>query len=374
MLELTNLRHGAVLNAGNGVENGDGLTIRVEGLAEPGALVTVNGVRAGLVGRFFSVPVTLSRKFNDIVVTSRDKHGESQRKIRVVWDRGSFRRYNFFIDDHSFFLTDIYKQKCPSLFDHFYLNFLRRMHREYGTKFTLNLFYRNDHDESKFVLCDFPERYKGEWQDNADWLKLSFHAYSEFPDRPYPGPDGRKLAADYDLVQSEIVRFAGEETFYPPVVIHWAMVHPRALHVLAERGVKVLSGGFIGAPAPATEPDIQFRTADIGYFQDTETALYLETKRVLYDFEQGLTFSKGNFCANRIPLDAVLPIMQAACSSPVYRDTLSLATHEQYFFDYYRNYMPDHCERIDVALRYITEQGYQPIFFNDGFLGNPSWE
>lgn len=372
MLELTNLRHGAVVNACDGVESEDGLVIQVEGLAEPGSLVLVNGVRTELVGRLFRAPVTLAWQFNDIVVTSRDKQGESRRQIRVVWDRKSFKRYNFFTDDNSFFLTDIAQQGCRSLFDHFYLGFLRRMHQEYGTKFTLNLFYHNDHHD--FTLSDFPDRYKGEWQDNADWLKLSFHAHSEFPDRPYAQPDGKKLAADYDRMQSEVARFAGVGVFYPPVVIHWAMVHPRALQVLVKRGVKVLTGAFIGERAAENEPDTQFRTADIGYFQDTETALYLERKWVLYDFDQGLTFSKTNFCANLVRLDAVIPQMAAACNGPVYRDTQSLATHEQYFFDYYHNYIPDHRERVETALRYVTEQGYQPVFFNDGFLGNPTWQ
>ena len=372
MLELTNLRHGAVVNACDGVESHNSLVVPVEGLAEPGSLVLVNGTRTELVGRRFRASATLTQPFNDIVVSSQNKHGEIQQRIRVVWDRQSFKRYNFFIDDNSFFLTDIHHQGPRSLFDHFYLGFLQRMHREYGTKFTLNLFYHNDHHD--FTVSDFPDRYRGEWQDNADWLKLSFHAHSEFPGRPYGQPDGRKLAADYDRMQAEVARFAGEETFYPPVVIHWAMVHPRAIPVLVERGVKVLTGGFIGEPAPADEPDIQFRTADIGYFQDTETALYLEQKRVLYDFEQGLAFSKTVFCANSVPLSAVLPRMEAACHSPVYRDTLSLATHEQYSFDYYGNYLPDHLERIETALRYVTEQGYQPILFNDGFLGNPAWE
>ena len=372
MLELTNLRHGAVVNARDGIEDERGITVQVEGLAEPGSLVLVNGTRAVLVGRLFRCPVVLTQQFNDIEISSRDKHGEIVRRIRVVWDRKSFPRYNFFIDDNSFFFTDIGRQNPRSLFDHFYLAFLQRMHREYGTKFTVNLFYHNDHHD--FTITDFPDRYRGEWQDNADWLKLSFHAHSEFPDRPYGAPDGKKLAADYDRMQAEVARFAGEGVFFPPVVIHWAMVHPRALHVLAERGVKVLTGGFIGEPAPAPEFDTQYRTADIGYHQDTETALYLERKRVLYDFEQGLAFSKGVFCANKVPLPAVLPRLEAACHSPFYRDTLSLATHEQYSFDYYHNYIPDHHQRIETAIRYITEQGYRPILFNDGFLGNPSWE
>lgn len=39
MLELANVRHGAVVNACDGVESESALTIQVEGLAAPGSLV-----------------------------------------------------------------------------------------------------------------------------------------------------------------------------------------------------------------------------------------------------------------------------------------------------------------------------------------------
>ena len=43
MLEITNLRDGAVLNRHKGIETEKYLEIQVEGLAEPQAEVTVNG-------------------------------------------------------------------------------------------------------------------------------------------------------------------------------------------------------------------------------------------------------------------------------------------------------------------------------------------
>ena len=101
MLELTSLRHGAVVNQSDGVETGSGLEIQIEGLAEPWSLVLVNGRRARLAGRVFRAPVRLTCLVNDIVVSSRNKHGESQQRISVVWDRASFRRYNVFTDDNA---------------------------------------------------------------------------------------------------------------------------------------------------------------------------------------------------------------------------------------------------------------------------------
>jgi hypothetical protein len=47
-------------------------------------------------------------------------------------------------------------------------------------------------------------------------------------------------------------------------------------------------------------------------------------------------------------------------------------SHEQYCFPLYRNYIPDHFERIEAAIRSVTEQGYRPVFLHEGFLGNPN--
>ncbi len=74
-------------------------------------------------------------------------------------------------------------------------------------KITLNTFYNNDHHD--FELKNMPDIWKSEFEDNSDWLKFAFHAYGEFPDRPYLEASGEKFGADYDLVYHEVLRFAG---------------------------------------------------------------------------------------------------------------------------------------------------------------------
>ena len=370
MLKITNLRNGTVLNAEHGRESGDCLEIMVEGFLESPGPVTVNGVTVMEDSQLFHIPVSLDREFNEIVAKTRNNHGEFQQSVKVVWDRKSFKRYNFFIDDNIFFLTDICKNKPNSLFDHFYLKRLKDIHRKYGTKFTLNLFYRNDHHP--FELKDFPGSYKAEWRDNADWLKLSFHAYSEFPDRPYQNATPAKLAADYDLLHTEVVRFAGEETFQPPDVVHWGMALPEAFYVLKERGVKVLCGEFINAKTFVGEKDRNSQTTDIGYYRDKDTALYLLHHHLLYDFEHELLFVKGDVCCNLLTREEIAEKLTVSCQRPGHT-TLNLLTHEQYSFDYYHNFIPDHFDRMEAAVRIATEHGYQPVFFHDGFLGNRSW-
>jgi hypothetical protein len=52
-------------------------------------------------------------------------------------------------------------------------------------------------------------------------------------------------------------------------------------------------------------------------------------------------------------------------------EIMDLFTLEQYFWPFYRNYVPDHAQRLDAATRWVTEHGYKPVFFHEGFLGAP---
>ena len=63
------------------------------------------------------------------------------------------------------------------------------------------------------------------------------------PARPYQYAPAQELLSDWDRVDEEIRRFAGEDAHAAPTVIHWAMVQPPALKALAERGVLALPAG-----------------------------------------------------------------------------------------------------------------------------------
>lgn len=369
MMRFINLRDGAVLDRNNGMECEDYLEIIVEGIADQRASVTVNGMEAERHGAVFCCGARLSVEFNEIVAKMTDACGVQEQAINVVWDRKSFKRYGFFIDDCIFTLTDIHRHGCKSIFDHFFLNNLRKLHRQYGTKFVLNLFYRNDH--SPFVIKDFPDLYKGEWRDNSDWLKLSFHAYSEFPARPYKDAMPQKLAEDYDLVENEIARFAGDHSFQPPIVIHWTMIPGAGFRVLRERGVKVLVGKFAAHQERSGKAGGSCGLAPaISYQLDTDKSLYLDRNKVLYDFERGFIFAKSDVFANQLGKDGIVEKLNMTYKNEAYKETLVLATHEQYSFAYYHHHIPDHHERMEVAIRSVTDRGYTPVFLHEGFLGN----
>ena len=174
--------HGAVLNRRHGEQVDGGLKINVSGEASLYGKVFVNGLPARRDGRKFTSDVVLRQKQTEIVAVSENNFGRHEHRVRVIWDRHSMPRYRFSIDDNSFFLRDIAKNNYASLFDCFYLKNLRQLHLKYGTRFVLSIYYTT---EDGFTLPQFPDRYKSQWQDNSDWLKLAFHAYANKPDRPY---------------------------------------------------------------------------------------------------------------------------------------------------------------------------------------------
>jgi len=352
--------HGAVLNRRLGTQTPDGLRITVRGRAPLGVAVSVNGTPARRAGQEFTAEVTLREKETDIVAVAEGSYGRQQHRVRVVWDKNSFPRYRFAIDDNIYFLRDIARKKYKSLFDCFYLRMLRDLHSRYGTKFVLNLFYAA---EDGFTLKQFPDRYKGEWQDNAGWLKLAFHAYSDEPARPYQYASASQVLADFDRVAEEIHRFAGDETYSPTTITHWAMLQPSVLPGLVKRGVRVLSGYFRRAAGGW----------DINYMLDDARSEYLSRNDALKDFATGIVFTKVDLVCNHLPsIERVIPTLEPLVKDPRQAEIMDLATHEQPFWRFWRGYLPDHAQRVERAIRWVTEHGYKPVFFHEGFIGAPA--
>ncbi len=350
--------HGAILNRRHGQEVNGGLMIQVSGKAPLQDQVTVNGSPAQRAGTKFTAEILLHQKEVEITAASRGKFGRHEHRVRVLWDKHSQPRYRFSIDDNSFFLRDIAKKRYASLFDCFYLKELRELHSKYGTRFVLNIYYTT---EDGFELPQFPDRYKQEWQDNSGWLKLAFHAHANEPARPYQYAPASRLIADLNRVAEQIVRFAGEKTYSPPTVIHWGMVQPAALKPLFENGVRVLSGYFrqLGG------------LWDVNYLLDDVRSEYLSRHDALMDFDSGIVFSKVDIVCNSIPIERIVPTLEPLTKDPNQAEIMDIFTHEQYFWPFYSNYVPDHFQRLDEAIRFVTERGYKPVFFHEGFLGGP---
>lgn len=378
MLEITSFRNGEVLNKLHGRECAEGLEVEVRGIALPQSIVTVNGVAATRNDREFSAKIMLTRKINRITALAKDKFGESSRTITVAYDKNSFLRYTVRIDDNSFFFGEVARQRPARLFDHFYLAGLKKLHEKYGTKFILKCFFRNDHDPEKFTLDRMPDIYKSEFEDNSDWLHLAFHAYSEFPDRPYQHCAPETLRRDMEMMNKEIIRFAGKKSCSPPTNVHWAMLEPSNFQVMKDMGVKILtSGGFMANRlfVEGAVQEISGTACDIGFFYEQDVAHHMLKKRIFFDPDHELFLSRTFFCFN---IDTPQEIEEKIRREHELRseskcDILEAIGHEQYAYDYYGNFLPDFFERMETCCRIPTELGYTPVFFQDGVFGNTSW-
>ena len=399
MIEITNFRQGAVLNYHHGVETGKSLKVVIEGISSAGHPVKVNGSPAEMDGRNFSCEVELTEKLNDIRASVMTPGGIYSQELTLVWDKKSFRRCDFYIDDHSFLFTELAAQKPKSAFDHFYLKGLKEIHKKYGLKVTLNTFYRNDHDPNGFLLKDMPDIWKNEFIDNSDWLKFSFHSYSEFPDRPYVEATAEEIGRDFDLIKNEIIRFAGEESWNLPPVMHWGNISPAAAQELIRRGIPSYSNAMrprvMGGPSLAERQKggdmnrVEQRSMSgedkatcteglqmhYGFADEYD---YVKKHKCYYDPSLGIFFVGGSgCCCNLTPLAEIKKRYDAqnVLAKKNGFEIFSGATHEQYTFPFYPNYIPDHMARLEEAARCLAEDlGCKFIFFSQGLLGNTAWD
>ncbi len=356
LIRITKPFHGAVLNYRHGIEVEGGLKIKIEGEAALGSQVYVNGLPARHSGTKFMSELILREKETGITATADGWFGQNEHSVRVVWDKNSFPRYCFEIDDNIYFFRDIAQNKYKSLFDCFYLKGLRELNQKYDTKIVLNIYYT---DGEQFNLTQFPDRYKGEWQENADWLKLAFHAYANDPDRPYEYATPKRLIDDLDLVNEQIYRFAGEEAFIPPTIIHWGTLQPTVFKPLADRGIRVLRGYF------------RYRDGrwHVNTGLDFARSEYMSRNQAIKDFESGIIFSRVDMVVNSTRIDQIAPTLESSKHDTNLAEIMDLMTHEQHFWPFWHGFVPDHFERLDKTFRWVTENGYKPVFFHEGFLG-----
>ncbi len=346
---------GDVLNRNDGEETDAGLTVEVTGTAPYGKTVYVNDTVAQRYGDTFSCPVLLTEHQETIVINTDDEIVES----RVFYNKGSKKRYRFSVDDNIQFLKDLgtAPEQYPSLFDHWYLAFWQEMHRKYGAKIHLNIYYQTD----GFDLTQMPDKWKEEWRANADWLHVTFHALQDKPDRPYRNATYSQIAHDYDLVTGHIRRFAGEELIGNTTTVHWAECPKDGVYALRDRGIRNLIALF-GTHEGA------YRTS---YYLSPEQSARSHFRPAWHDHDTGITFIPCAVVVNSFSPEKIKQILQERSAIPQTADVIELLVHEQYFRKELDLYQPDIMDKVRAALDWVTDNGYEPVFWSEGFLGTP---
>jgi hypothetical protein len=367
-LQITSPRDGDYLNRHDGRFEGNTLLVPVTGTCPQGAVVSVNGAPAVVTGETFIAEAPVTKQ--DWTITA-SCGADEQHEIAIMAGFNSRKRYRYSIDDNIEFLHDLgtNPDAYNSLFDHWYLKFWKLMHDTYGTKVHINTYYElSDHSWNTSLM---PDKWRGEWEANSDWLHLSFHAIQNLPGRLYQDADYDRMAQDYELVVEQIKRYAGEAVLNQETTVHWAEAPLDACRALKDRGIDTLIGLFWVRDGQCTTK----------YYLDLEQAEYCNTREAWQDTKEGLTFVTCDSVVNGLRADEVLPMLETQTGNPHTGEMIELLIHEQYFrqdqliveLDGKRSnyFQSDVFQKVEDGIRWLAEQGYEPCFWSDGLLGSP---
>ncbi len=318
--------------------------------APQGTKLRINGIDARWSdGKFIAaLPV---KDYKNIIIAEDIVTGE---KSSIVCYRlkNAVNRYRLSLDDNIWFLKDINENaaKYKSIFENPYLGFLKEVHDNFGTKIHLNLFYQTD----GFNLSQMTDKYKSEWRDNAGWMRLSFHALGNDPDRPYLHAGYETVKNDCVMVKEHIRRFAGEELMGPVTTLHWGTATVEGSRALRDQGYLALAGYF-SAEGPDT----------VSYYCNDEQRLHVNNRFIWRDEREGIIFSRLALVINTVGLEEIIPYLdnlRSDAHKPAYID---LMIHEQYFYSFYKNYQPEYRQKVLTAVKWANDKGYMPAFLSE---------
>lgn len=347
--------NGDVLHILDGELSQHGLTCQAKVIAPAGSSFLINEREAREVEEgVFSAPILIN-SYKSTVHFYNKTSGESV-VCNVYFARNFAKKYRLSIDDNIRFLQDITSNTgmYTSIFDNAFLKGLKKLHDQYQTKVHINLFYQSVGED--FTLSAFPDIFKKEWQANAHWLRLSFHAYKEFPDAPYKNTTFATIKNDCDLIVHEIRRFAGDALIGPVTTVHWGEVNTEGARALRTAGYKGLLGYF----------NVDDDQPSVSYYLNTEQRRHMKKRFIWKDESEDIIFIRSSMVLDRTKKEDIVQGMNhygnTPSGLPPYVDYL---IHEQYFYPDYVAYQPDYFDKIETAVKWAYEHGYEPAFLDE---------
>ena len=344
----------------DGTEENGALIVPVAVEATPGATVTVNGQPAEETEEgAYRVMLSLRDHRNELFARCEET-GET-REISVFWFRKGYRTYRIGVDDVIFCLKNIWehREEYRSLFEDPFLAMFREIHETYGTQVHMHIYYETV--DKSFNLSMFPDQYKEEFRANAHWLRWSFHARSDQPDSPYKHASYEQVMEEGRMVEREILRFAGSEVMDRVTSEHFADSNLLATRAFRDLGFSVLDAYFIfdkdGNP-------------DISYYLSAEQVHHAKARDFWVDTKEDIIFVKDDILLNSHKPSEISAYLDSYLTAPD-RAFMYLLIHEQYFYPFYRRYLPDYRERVLEGVKWCVEHGYRPSWissfaFEDG--------
>ena len=129
-----------------------------------------------------------------------------------------------------------------------------------------------------------------------------------------------------DLVNQQILRFAGEETFSPTTIIHWAMTRTSAFSAVVRAGCTSVDRWFLVRRQGAATTSITTWTMRCPHICRNKTPLWISTAE---------SFSRQTiYVATRRRSKKIVPALEIIIKDPNRAEIIDIVTHEQYFWPF----------------------------------------
>ena len=381
---------GDCLNNYEGRIEGDALVITAKVKAADNAVVTINGKEAVYdeVEHTYSAEISLYNYRNTLCAI--DTKNGYRAEIVIYWLKNATNKFYFTVDDCVIFLQELtdYPEKYPSLFDHHFLSPFKKAHELYGAHVHLNLYYEfNDESAADFTehkkyfnLTMMTDRYRKEWEENADWLTLSYHAHANYPDMPNKHLSGEFIADSMRKVHKEILRFAGPKSLIPATTAHWGNGYIDPLRAFREGGYLIQFGSFRQIDNDEAYLSYYGRDGLPAYLRGAGLDAYnhksdaeegSEGRDVWRDNKEDIYYCHTDMVLNNntgIPTENIESWLDTYLSLRPSIGIVGLMIHEEYYYSDYINYIPDCGERCLKAIKHVYDKGYRSCPIEDIIL------
>ncbi|MGN6492035.1 MAG: hypothetical protein ACTHLE_08585 [Agriterribacter sp.] len=263
------------------------------------------------------------------------------------------KQYRISIDDAIWFLRDINQNKdhYSSIFQSPFLACFNELHKKHNVKLHINLFYETE----GFNLSEMTDKFKQEWIANADWIRLSIHAKSEFPDNPYRNASYDDIRRDVLQVNKEIERFAGKELMSNETTLHWGEVPVEVSRGLRDAGYNIQVCDF----------NVDNDLPPCSYYLTVPQRRHMNKRFVWRDNEENITFVRSAIIVDTVKREKILPFLDDYTTRRLYLPYVDFLIHEQYFYSFYKNYQPDYASKLDLCIKWAIQNNYKPGFLSE---------
>ena len=88
-----------------------------------------------------------------------------------------------------------------------------------------------------------------------------------------------------------------------------------------------------------------------------------------WDRQEDLLFTTYDLCCNHHQAADFPGLLADRAADPAHSQLMEVMIHEQYFYPHFVSYLPDYEDRVETCVRWLTENGYRSVQYDEGFLG-----